>query len=503
MVELTLSGTIYVVSLSLCVKKVIIANNKIMRFGMFACNNIYVNWRNSSCVLISVLLEVCMKHNTFLEGKILPSLIKFSIPLMLSLLLQALYGAVDLLLVGHFGSTESVSAVASGSQTMQTLSTIIIGLTTGVTVLIGRAIGARDYERASRVIGAMVKLLLVISIVITLGCLLFSEFLARLMNVPEQAFGKMVQYIMICACGIVFITAYNAISSIFRGTGNSRAPLFFILIACIVNILADLLLVGVLQMDVVGAATATVLAQFVSVVFSVRYILKGGLPFKINKESLKSKAEILAILKIGTPIAMQDFLTSFSFLMITSIVNSLGVVASASLGIAEKLYIFLAIVPLSFMSALSAFVAQNVGAGKSQRATKSLYILTAISFCFGVIMFALTFFAGGTLAMIFERDVQVIATTAEFLRGSSFEYLIISISFCMLGYFNGMGKTTFVMIQGLITAFLVRVPLSYFLSRIPNSSMFTIGLAVPISAAVSLFFCIMYFIYTQRSNKRS
>lgn len=442
-----------------------------------------------------------MKQNTFIEGKILPSLLKFSFPLMLSLILQALYGAVDLMVVGQFGSTESVSAVATGSQAMLTISAIIIGLTTGVTVLIGQAIGAKDYDRASRTVGAMIKLLIIISLVITFGCLLFSESLAKLMNVPEEAFTRTVQYIRICAAGTLFISAYNAISGIFRGVGNSKSPLLFIFIACIVNIVGDLLLVGVFHMDVAGAAIATVIAQAVSVVFSTIYIRKGGLPFKITKESLKAKAEVFAILKIGAPIAMQDFLTSFSFLMITSIVNSLGVIASASLGISEKLFIFLAIVPLSFMSTLSAFVAQNIGAGKPKRATKSLYLLTIISSCFGTAMFLLTFFAGGMLARIFEKDLSVIAATADYLRGCSFEYLIIAVSFCMLGYFNGLGKTTFVMFQGLITAFLVRVPLSYFLSRIPGASMFTIGLAVPISALVSLMLCIIYFIHTNRTAK--
>lgn len=436
-----------------------------------------------------------MENNTFLEGKIFSPLINFAIPLMLSLILQALYGAVDLMVVGHFGNTASVSAVATGSQVMQSITGIIIGLTTGVTVLIGQAIGACDNNRASEIVAGMTKLLLCVSLIISVGMIVFAEQAAHIMNVPAKAFAQTVVYIRICAAGTIFISSYNAISGIFRGIGNSKLPLLFIFIACIANIIGDIFLVGILKLDAAGAAIATVLAQAISVAFSVWYIQKNGLPFKITRDNFKSSEPVIAILKVGTPIALQDFLTSISFLIITSIINSLGLIASASIGISEKMFIFFAIVPMSFMSALSAFVAQNIGARQEKRATKSLFIAMSISFVFGTAMFLLTFFAGDMMAMIFEKDTLVIASTAEYLRGCSFEHLIISISFCFLGYFNGLGKTTFVMSQGLISSFLIRIPLSYYLSRLPNTGMFTIGLAVPASAFVSLALNLIYFVF--------
>lgn len=442
-----------------------------------------------------------MENKSFLEGKILPSLIKFALPLVLSLILQALYGAVDLMVVGKFGSTASVSAVATSSQVMHAITGIIIGLTTGVTVLIGQAIGAKEPQKCTHIINGMVKLLAIIIAILTILLVVFAEQIAHFMNIPADAFDSSVIYLRICGIGTIFIALYNAISGIYRGVGNSASPLLFIFIACIINIIGDLVLVGIFKLDAAGAAIATVLAQAVSVIFSLFYMKKGKLPFAINLRMIKSTNSVRQIVKVGLPIATQDFLTSVSFLIITSIVNELGVVASASLGITEKLFIFLALIPLAFMSALSAFVAQNIGAGKYDRAKKSLALASAISFGFGVLMFLLTFFAGDKLAMIFENNPLVIKATANYFKSCSFEQLFVAILFCFSGFFNGCGKTTFVMAQGLATSFLVRIPLSYFLSRLENTSMLLIGIAVPASAFVGLILSIIYFIYLERKKK--
>ena len=440
--------------------------------------------------------------DTFLQGRILPPLIRFSIPLIFSLVLQALYGGVDLAVVGQFAQTASVSAVATGSQVMQAATVLVTGLTMGVTVLLGQAIGARDDQMAGGVVAGQIRLFSVLAVVLTVVMILFAPQAARLMNVPEAAFDQTVGYLRICAGGMVFITAYNAISGVFRGIGNSKSPFLLVPIACIVNIVLDLLFVGVFHWAAQGAALATVIAQAVSVGFSAFYIRKKGLPFHVSRESFRIAGTVRRIARVGAPIAAQDFLVSISFLIITGIVNSLGLVASAGIGVSEKLYVFLSIVPMAFMSALSAFVAQNVGAGNLHRATRALWMAQGISLLFGILMFLLTFFQGGLLASAFEKNPEVLAATAEYLRGSSFEYLLISLSFCMLGYFNGRGRTGFVMLQGLFTAFLIRVPLSYFLSRLPQTGMFQISLAVPASALVSLLLCISYFWWIRRQDRR-
>lgn len=440
-------------------------------------------------------------ENTILKGNIFKSLIKFAIPLMLAILLQALYGAVDLIVVGRFGDTASVSAVSNGSQIMQTVTEIVIGLTMGVTVLIGQYTGAKDDENAARTIGGAVRLFLVVGILISAAMVAFAEETAEAMKIPAGAREKTVEYIRICGAGMVFITAFNVISGIFRGLGDSKSPLLFIAVACAANILGDLLLCGALRLDAAGAAIATVSAQALSVCFSICKIKKHGLPFKLEKRHMrKPKGASLKILKIGGPVALQDVLVSTSFLIIMAIINTLGIVASASIGISEKLFVFLALVPISFMYALSAFVAQNVGAKQEERAVKGMKTGMMISFVFGAVMAALTYFEGDVLASIFEDDPVVIASTHSYLRGVAAEYIVLPFVFCFLGYFNGIGKTTFVLASGLISSFAVRIPLCYYFSRLPGADLFTIGLAVPISTISSILMCAVYYIFVRKKR---
>ena len=440
-------------------------------------------------------------EDTILQGRIFAPLLKFAIPLMLSILLQALYGAVDLIVVGKFGDTASVSAVSNGSQIMQSITEVIIGLTMGVTVLIGRFVGAKDDESAAETVGGAIKLFLIVGVTLSALVAVLAPEIVEIMKVPSEAAAKTVAYVRICGAGLVFITAFNVVSALFRGLGNSKSPLLFISIACATNISGDLLLCGVFKMDAAGAAIATVFAQAVSVSFSIYKIKKDGLPFTLSKKKLfKSKGASLRILKIGGPVAVQDFCISLSFLIIIAIINTLGLVASASIGISEKLFVFLALVPISFMYALSAFVAQNVGAKQEGRAIKGLGAGVIASFCFGIVTFSLTFFAGGFLASIFENDPVVIASAQSYLRGTSAEYLFVPFVFCFLGYFNGIGKTNFVLIQGLLSSFAVRIPLSYYLSRLPNTNLFTIGLAVPLSTLSSILICAGYYIFVRRKR---
>ncbi|MDP4110083.1 MAG: MATE family efflux transporter, partial [Bacillota bacterium] len=266
-----------------------------------------------------------MKSTNFTEGKILGPLIKFTIPILLSIFLQAMYGAVDLLIVGQFGDASSISAVATGSQVMQMVTGIISGLTTGITVLIGRRIGEKRPDAAAKTVGASFFLFAVIASAFTLIMLIGSRFFMKLMNAPAEAYDKAVTYVMICSAGIIFISAYNVLSGVFRGVGNSKLPLIFVSIACVTNIIGDLVLVGLFKLDAAGAAIATVFAQAVSAALSLAIVKKNGLPFAFSKACFRfNKTEVRAILKLGAPIALEDALISVSFLIITSIINSLG-----------------------------------------------------------------------------------------------------------------------------------------------------------------------------------
>lgn len=434
----------------------------------------------------------------FLKGNILSPIIKFSVPLMLSLVLQALYGAVDLMVVGYFSSTGDISAVATGSQTMQAFTTIVTGLTMGVTVCIGQAVGSKNFKRLGDIAASQIKLFIAVAAIITGFVLCFCPQIISVMNVPAEAVDAAKDYITVCASGMIFITGYNAVSGFLRGMGNSKTPFLFVFIACIINIVLDLLFVAGFGMGAKGAALATVAAQGMSFVFSLFYLKKMKLPFSLNKDNFKASGEIKNILKIGAPIAVQDFLLQISFLAITSIINILGVVNSAGVGIVEKLFVFLSLIPVSFMSSISVFTAQNIGAQQPDRAVKGFKLTLSISLICGFLTFILAFFFGKYPVSIFTDDPAVITAAAAYLKGTSFEYLIIAMNFCFLGFFNGIGKTAFVMVQGVLTSFLVRVPLSYFFSRVPDGSLTLIGSAVAISACAAFIMCLAFYIIVSR-----
>ena len=200
-------------------------------------------------------------------------------------------------------------------------------------------------------------------------------------------------------------------------------------------------------------------------------------------------AIIRGVVSLGLPIALQDLLVGISFLIILSIVNSLGVLVSAGVGVAEKVCAFIMLVSSAFMQSMAAFVSQNYGAGKYRRALRSLGVGIAISFSIGVVMFLVTFFHGDLLAGIFSNDPKVISAAWEYLKSYAFDCMLTAIFFCCVGFFNGIGLTRFVMVQGILGAFCVRVPVSWIMSRQKPVSLLHIGLATPASSLVQTILC--------------
>ena len=440
-----------------------------------------------------------MKSFDFTEGGYFFPLLQFTVPILGAIFLQAMYGAVDLMVVGFFGDASSVSAVGTGSQVMQTITGIITGLTMGVTIMLGQIIGAKKAKEAERTVGASICLFGVVALIITIILTVFVTPIARLMHTPEAAFDKTIHYVIICSGGAVFIVAYNLISGIFRGIGNSKLPLVFVGIACFMNIIGDLILCGVFHLDAAGAAIATVFSQAVSVLLSIIIIKTKGLPFAFSIKSIRfHRTEIANIVKFGAPIALLDSLTNCSFLMITSIINSLGLIASAAIGVIEKLAVFINLIPMSYMSSVSTFTAQNIGAGKPERAKKGMYYAIGSSLVFGVFMFYFSFWRGAMLAGIFSNDSEVIAACVDYLKAYAIDCILLCFLLCFIGYFNGCGNTVFVLVQSMLGAFLVRIPFSYFMSKIPGVSMFQIGFAVPTSTVFSLLLCVIYFSIRKR-----
>lgn len=359
-----------------------------------------------------------MKQNlNFTEGKILVPLLRFVFPVLFALFLQSLYGAVDLLVVGKFAGAEDVSAVSTGSQIMGTLTNLVSSLAMGVTIYIGEKTGERDNKAGGLIVGAGILLFLAIGSVFTVLIPIFAPQLSALMHAPAEAFDLTTSYIRICGAGMIVIIAYNLIGSIFRGLGDSHTPLVTVAIACVCNIAGDLLLVAGFNMGTAGAAIATVAAQMISVVISFLLIRRKTLPFDFSREYIRWDGNVIGkIIMLGIPIALQDLLVGISFLVVLAIVNGLGLIASAGVGVAEKACGFIMLVPLAFMQAMSAYVAQNRGAGKLDRAYKGLRYAIMVSFAFGVTMAYVSFFHGEKVAFIFARDAEVITAAAEYLK---------------------------------------------------------------------------------------
>ena len=442
------------------------------------------------------------KKNSFTQGPILRPMLRFALPVLGALLLQTMYGAVDMLVVGQFAQAADVSAVSTGSWLMQLVTALVTGVSMGTTVLLGRRIGEKRPEEAGRLIGASIVLFALMTAVITVLMECFAAPIARIMQVPQEAFAATLQYVRICAGGAVFIVAYNVMGSVFRGLGNSRIPLMTVAIACVVNIAGDLLLVGVLRMAAAGAAIATVAAQGISVALSLLIIRKQKLPFAFRLRDIRWDAPRMGeVLRMGLPIALQDVLVSISFLAITAIVNSLGVIVSAGVGVAEKLCGFVMLVPSAFGQSMASIVSQNIGAKQHARARKCMLYGIGASLTAGAVMAYHAFFHGDLLSALFARDAQVVAVSADYLKAYAIDTLLTSVMFVMVGYFSGCGKTFFVMLQGILGAFGVRIPVSFAMSRLTPVSVFAVGLATPASTALQIVLCVTYYLLLRRRER--
>ena len=439
----------------------------------------------------------------FTQGSILKKLVAFMMPVLGALILQAAYGAVDLLVVGRFGSTSGLSAVSTGSQVLNLVTFVVVQFAMGITVLIARYLGEKKPEKIGAVIGGGAIVFTIISIVLFIVMVCFAHPISILMQAPEEAVDLTASYVRICGGGIFFIVAYNLLSAIFRGLGDSKSPLLFVLVACIVNVIGDLALVAGLHMDAAGAAIATVSAQALSVVFAVVLLIKKELPFSIARKDFRLNPQCKKFLKIGLPLALQEFLTQVSFLALCAFVNRLGLEASSGYGVACKIVNFAMLVPSALMQSMASFVSQNIGAGRKKRAKKSMFTGIGVGLVVGCLVFALVIFKGDVLAGFFSTDAAVIENGYAYLKGFALETIVTAILFSMVGYFNGNNKTIWVMTQGLIQTLLVRLPLAYFMSIQPNASLTKIGLAAPISTMVGVVLNIGFYVYLNRAEQKN
>lgn len=446
-----------------------------------------------------------MKNNhNFTEGEILKPMLTFRGPVLLAMFLQSLYGAVDLMVVGQFAQAADVSGVNTGSQVMMMLTYVVTSFSMAVTILMGQYIGEKSPEKAGDVIGTGIVMFAIMAVAMTFLGVIFAPNIAQVLQAPRDAFSQTVSYIRVCSSGFIFIIAYNVIGGVFRGVGDSVMPLISVAIASVFNIFGDLFFVAKMGMGAKGAALATVMAQVLSVILSAAIISKRKMPFILTREKIRLNGGLAKrITSLGTPLLLQDILVSISFLFLLAITNSRGVIVSAGVGIAEKLCSFIMLVPSAFSQSVSAFVAQNVGAKKMDRANKALKYAIMVSICVGLVIAYVAFFHGDVLCEIFSKDKDIIAAAWEYLKAYGIDTIICSFMFCFLGYFNGRGKTMFTMAQSLVGAFCVRIPIALAVSKIPGSTIFQIGLSTPASSLVQMTMCLIYFAVLKKKDREN
>lgn len=440
------------------------------------------------------------KDKNLVDGPVLSTIVKFTIPILLSILLQIAYGTADLFIVGQFSDVANVSGVSIGSQITLLFTNFCVGISMGTTVLIGKYLGAKENDKAAKVVGASIVLFTALALICTILMVGFSDFIIGSMQAPKESFGFAKSYLIITGIGCVFIVAYNVLGSIFRGIGDSKTPLIAVAIACIINIVIDVILVAGFNMGANGAAVATVIAQAFSVLLSVVIIKKNGLPFEFKKVYIRwNKKYVKGIIKIGAPTALQLVLSNFSFLVISAILNSMGVAASAAVGIVSKIVGFVLIVPMAFGQSMSAFTAQNIGAKRMDRAKKALVCSIVLSAIYGIITGYLSYYHGHIFTNIFNPDYETGLAAIDYLKAYAPDCILVAFMFTFAGYFNGRGNTTYVMLNGVAAAFLIRIPISYYFSILESPSLFMIGLAIPISTTFQI---VAYVLYYRHTNKK-
>ena len=436
------------------------------------------------------------------SGSVMKNLLFFSLPYLLSFFLQTLYGMADLLIIGQFGSVADTTAVSVGSQVMHMLTVMIVGLAMGATVNIGQAVGGKDSRKAALFTGNTVTLFMGLSVTLTLLLLILRHDIVSAVSTPADAVAGTVNYLTICFIGIPFITAYNIISAVFRGMGDSKSPMYFIAVACAANIALDYLFIGALGMGPAGAALGTTLSQAISVVISLIFVKRRKTEFALKKADLKPDKQITGkILKIGVPVAMQDGFIQIAFMVITVIANRRGLNDAAAVGIVEKIIGFLFLVPSSMLSAVSALGAQNIGAKKPERAKKTLLYAIFIAAGFGGTVAGIMQFLSRGAVSLFTDSAAVIRLGGEYLRGYAWDCLFAGIHFAFSGYFCACGKSGISFMHNIIAILLVRVPGSYLMSSMFPETLYPMGLATAAGSLLSAIICAAAFVIITAKDK--
>ena len=437
-----------------------------------------------------------MQENSFTQGNIVRGMLRFSIPYLITCFLQAFYGMADLFIVGQFNGAASITAVSVGSQLMHMLTVVIAGFAMGSTVLIGRSVGAGNRRSIADAVSTTFAVFTALAAVLTVILLMFTTPVIDLLKVPPEAVSEAVSYMRICFAGVIFITAYNVVSAIFRGLGDTRRPMYYVAIAGVINVGLDWLLVGPFGMGAAGAAVATVASQGISVMlglFAMKKFHRGAFRWSLRS----NHDDAVKILGVGVPIALQEGMIQVSFLVITMIANSRGIEVAAAVGIVEKVISFLFLVPSAMLSTVSALSAQNAGAGQHARSRQILRIGCMICAGFGAIVFILCQPLSPWIVSLFVKKgdnvEEVIRLGGQYLRAYSIDCMIAGIHFCFSGFFSAYGKSGYSFLHNIISIVTLRIPGAWLAAVFFPATLYPMGLAAPMGSLLSVVICLVLY----------
>lgn len=432
-------------------------------------------------------------------GSVLKNIVFFSLPYLLSYFLQTLYGMADLFIIGQFDGVASITAVSVGSQVMHMLTVMIVGLAMGATVTIGKAVGGKQMDQASLAVGNTVTLFMGVAGTVMIVLLLLVKPIVAVMSTPTAAVSGTITYLTICFIGIPFITAYNIISSIFRGLGDSKSPMYFIIVACGANILLDYLFIGGLHMGAAGAALGTTLSQTISVIVALCVIRKKQTGIRLQKSDFKLQGTTMGqILQIGIPVALQDGFIQIAFIVITIIANRRGLNEAAAVGIVEKIIGVVFLVPSTMLSTVSALSAQNIGAGKHDRAAGTLRYALLITVGYGIVVAIVMQFVSYQVVGLFTDDTVVVCLGDQYLRSYIWDTIFAGIHFSFSGYFCAYGLSAISFIHNVLSILCVRIPGAYLASVYYPDTLYPMGLAAPGGSLLSVLICVIAFVVMKK-----
>lgn len=443
-----------------------------------------------------------MNGRNLTQGGILGNIVTFSLPYMLAYFLQILYGLADLFVIGQYCGVDSTTAVSNGAQVMYMVTVVLIGLAMGTTVLTARAVGAKDSKQVRVVVGNTVTMFAAVAVVLMVVLLCLRGWIVGVMDTPTEAVSGMEHYLTICFIGIPFIIAYNIIASIFRGLGDSKSPMYFVAVACVVNIILDYVFIGAFGLGPVGAALGTTLSQATSVLFALYSIRRNKGVLDISRSDLCPDRNVIKrILQIGLPIAMQDGFIQISFLAITVIANGRGLVDAAAVGIVEKFIGLVFIVPSAMLSTVSAISAQNIGADKMPRAKQTMRTAMLIASVYGIVVSVVLQFIPEVAVGLFTKAPQVLAQGCDYLRGYVWDCIFAGIHFCFSGFFTACGYALISFLHNSLSIVCARVPLAWLSSQLYPDTLYPMGLSTCTGSVVSCLICIVAYCWLKRKGK--